>query len=181
MKRIFLIGYMGVGKTTLGKLLSKELNVEFIDLDKYIENRYRKTIKEIFAEKGEDKFRIIEREMLREVATFQNVLISTGGGAPCFFDNMEVMNRQGITVYVKASVEQLVSRLLASKNVRPIIQNKSPQELKEFVTEHLAQRESFYERAKLTYQTKQLVSIAHVNQSIAAIKKILLANDSKLN
>ena len=119
MKRVFLVGYMGVGKTTIGKILSKELDVEFIDLDKYIENRYRKTIQEIFSEKGEDKFRIIEREMLREVSTFQNVLISTGGGTPCFFDNMEVMNRRGITVYVKASVEQLVSRLVASKNVRP--------------------------------------------------------------
>ena len=125
MKRVFLVGYMGVGKTTIGKILSKELDVEFIDLDKYIENRYRKTIQEIFSEKGEDKFRIIEREMLREVSTFQNVLISTGGGTPCFFDNMEVMNRRGITVYVKASVEQLVSRLVASKNVRPIIRNKS--------------------------------------------------------
>lgn len=177
MKRVFLIGYMGVGKTTIGKLLSKELDVEFIDLDKYIENRYRKTIKEIFFEKGEDKFRIIECEMLREVSTFQNVLISTGGGTPCFFDNMEVMNRQGITVYVKASVEQLVSRLVASKNVRPIIHNKSPKELKQFVTEHLAQRENYYSKAKLTYHTDLLVSVAHVNESVMAIKKMLLTNN----
>ena len=116
MKRFFLVGYMGVGKTTIGKLLSKELDVEFIDLDKYIENRYRKTIQEIFAEKGEDKFRIIEREMLLEVATFHNVLISTGGGTPCFFNNMDVMNIHGVTLYIKASVDQLVSRLVASKN-----------------------------------------------------------------
>lgn len=176
MRRVFLVGYMGVGKTTIGKLLSKELAVQFIDLDKYIENRYRKTIQEIFSEKGEDKFRIIEREMLREVATFHNVLISTGGGTPCFFNNMDVMNRQGVTVYVKASVEQLVVRLLASKNVRPIIHNKSPEELKEFVTVHLAQREEFYSKAKLTYHTEQLVSHNHVNETIIGIKEMLRAH-----
>ncbi len=129
MKRVFLVGYMGVGKTTIGKLLSKELGVQFIDLDKYIESRYRKTVPDIFAEKGEEKFRMIEREMLREVATFQDVLISTGGGTPCFFDNMDLMNQHGVTVYIKASAKQLVSRLLAYKGVRPIIQGKSPEEL----------------------------------------------------
>lgn len=175
MKRFFLVGYMGVGKTTIGKLLSKELDVEFIDLDKYIENRYRKTIQEIFAEKGEDKFRLIEHEMLLEVATFHNVLISTGGGTPCFFNNMDVMNIHGVTLYIKASVDQLVSRLVASKNVRPIIHNKSPEELKEFVTRHLAEREVYYAKAKLTYQTDQLVSMGHVEESIVGIMKLLQA------
>ncbi len=175
MKRVFLVGYMGVGKTTIGKLLSRELDVEFIDLDKFIESRYRKTIQDIFAKKGEEKFRIIEREMLREIATFQNVLISTGGGTPCFYDNMDVMNQQGITVYIKATVEQLVSRLLASKNIRPILQNKTPQELQSFVTAHLAEREEFYTKAKLTYTIERLVSVAHVNKSVAAIKKMLQA------
>ena len=175
MKRVFLVGYMGVGKTTIGKLLSKELDVEFIDLDKYIEHSYRKTIQEIFAQKGEAKFRIIEREMLREVATFHNVLISTGGGTPCFFNNMDVMNQQGVTVYVKASVDQLMSRLLASKNVRPIIHNKSPEELKEFVTAHLAEREVYYSKAKLTYRSDQLVSTGHVDETITGIKEMLKA------
>lgn len=173
MKTVFLVGYMGVGKTTIGKLLSKELGVKFIDLDKYIEGRYCKTIQDIFAEKGENKFRVIERDILREVAAFQNVLISTGGGTPCFYDNMDVMNQQGITVYVKASVEQLVSRLLASKNVRPIIQDKSSKELYSFVAAHLAEREEFYSSARLTYQTEQLVSLAHVNETVTAIKKML--------
>ena len=175
MKRVFLIGYMGVGKTTIGKLLSKELDIEFIDLDKFIENRYRKTIQEVFAEKGEAKFRIIEREMLSEVATFHNVLISTGGGTPCFFNNMDVMNQYGVTLYIKASVDQLVSRLLVSKNVRPIIQNKSPEELKEFVKAHLVEREIYYSKAKLTYHTEQLVSIAHVDKTIKGIKEMLQA------
>ena len=173
MKRVFLVGYMGVGKTTIGKLLSKELDVEFIDLDKYIENRYRKTIQEIFAQKGEAKFRVIEREMLREVATFQDVLISTGGGTPCFFNNMDVMNQLGVTVFIKASVDQLMSRLLSSKNVRPIIHNKTPEELKEFVTKHLAEREVYYSKAKLTYPTEQLESKGQIDETIKGIKEML--------
>ena len=111
--------------------------------------------------------------MLREIATFQDVLISTGGGTPCFYDNMDVMNQYGTTIYVKATVQQLVSRLLASKNVRPILQNKSAQELYSFVKVHLAEREEFYSKAKLTYNTERLVSEAHVNESVAAIKKML--------
>lgn len=173
MTRVFLIGYMGVGKTTIGKLLSKELGVEFIDLDRYIENRYRKTIAQIFEQKGENGFRKIEHEMLREVATFQNVLISTGGGTPCFYDNMEMMNKQGITVYIKASVKELSARLLASKNVRPLIRDKTPQELKEFITQHLAERNVYYSQAKIVYENKQLVSRAHVNESVAEIKELL--------
>ena len=82
MKRIFLIGYMGAGKTTVGKVLSRQLELSFIDLDHYIEGRYHKTVGQLFAEKGEDAFRDIERRMLREVAAFEDVLVSTGGGAP---------------------------------------------------------------------------------------------------
>ena len=176
MRNVFLVGYMGVGKTTIGKLLSVEMNMQFIDLDKYIESRYRKTIQELFDKKGEDAFRKIEREMLHEVATFQNVLISTGGGTPCFYNNMEYMNKMGVTVYVKASVEQLVSRLLASKNARPLIQNKSPQELSEFVTQHLGQRQEFYSQANVTYENEFLVSLAHVSKSVDAIKQLLEVN-----
>ena len=173
MTRVFLVGYMGVGKTTIGKLLSAELGVEFIDLDKYIENRYRKSISELFELKGEDGFRKIEREMLREIATFQNVLISTGGGTPCFFDNMELMNKQGITVYIKASEDELSARLLASKNSRPLIRNKSPEELKRFITQHLAERNVYYSKAKIVYENDQLISLRHVSESVAAINKLL--------
>ena len=173
MTRVFLVGYMGVGKTTIGKLLRKELGVDFIDLDRYIENRYRKSIAQLFKVNGENGFRKIEREMLREVATFQNVLISTGGGTPCFFDNMEVMNKDGITVYVKASVEELTARLLASKNVRPLIRDKSPQELNEFIAQHLAERTVYYSQAKIVYENDRLVSHSDVNESVEAIKELL--------
>jgi len=173
MKRVFLVGYMGVGKSTIGKLLSVELGVEFIDLDKYIEKRYRKSIKDIFDEKGENGFRKIEHEMLREAGTFQNVLISTGGGTPCFFDNMNFMNQQGITVYIKASVEELTSRLLASKNERPLIQGKTPAELKEFISQHLAQRQCYYSKSQIIYENKQLITLVHVDETVRNIKELL--------
>ena len=92
------------------KVLSRQLELSFIDLDHYIEGRYHKTVGQLFAEKGEDAFRDIERRMLREVAAFEDVLVSTGGGAPCFFDNMEFMNGAGQTVYLKVSVEELAGR-----------------------------------------------------------------------
>ena len=173
MKRVFLVGYMGVGKTTIGKLLSEALGLKFIDLDKYIENRYRKTIKMLFDEKGEDGFRKIEHEMLLEVATFQNVLIATGGGAPCFYDNMRTMNEHGVTVYIKASVDHLASRLLASKNVRPLIESKSPEELKVYINHHLNQREEYYSQALVVYESSHLVTLAHVNESVEDLKQLL--------
>ena len=102
MNRIIILGYMGAGKTTIGKALSKATGMPFYDLDWYIENRMRKTIPQIFEERGEEGFRKIEHEMLHEVAEFENVIFSCGGGTPCFFDNMDYMNRQGKTVYLKA-------------------------------------------------------------------------------
>ena len=102
MKSIIIIGYMGAGKTTVGKALAKELGVMFYDLDWYIETRMHKTVKEIFDEKGEEGFRFIEHNMLHEVAEFENVVVSCGGGTPCFFDNMDYMNQLGTTVYLKA-------------------------------------------------------------------------------
>ena len=111
MERIFLIGFMGSGKTTLGKALAQKLGVDFIDLDLYIETRYHKTVREIFAESGEERFRQIEKSLLHEVADFENVIIAAGGGTPCFFDNIDYMNGHGTCVYLKASVEELCKRL----------------------------------------------------------------------
>ena len=97
---IFLIGYMAAGKTSLGRFASKRLGREFIDLDKYIEARYRQSVSDLFATRGEEAFRIIERNMLHEVGEFDNVLIATGGGTPCFFDNMAYMNERGVAVFL---------------------------------------------------------------------------------
>ena len=111
MQRIFLIGYMGAGKTTVGRDLSKILNLSFIDLDHYIEGRYMKTVDQFFKEFGEEKFRNTERRMLEEISSFEDVIISTGGGSPCFFDNMQLMKEAGTTVYLKVSADELAKRL----------------------------------------------------------------------
>ena len=124
--RIILVGYMGAGKTTIGKALADELGMRFYDLDWYIETRMRKTVAQLFAELGEEGFRRIERNMLHEVAEFEGVLISCGGGTPCFFDNMEYINQQGLTLYLKASPDVLYKHLKMGKTVRPLLLNKTP-------------------------------------------------------
>lgn len=158
MKRIFLMGYMGAGKTTVGKKLSKQLNLSFIDLDYYIEGRYHKEIRQLFAERGEDAFRDIERRMLHEVASFEDVLVSTGGGTPCFFDNMEFMNDVGTTVYLKVSVDELANRLEVCKQTRPVLQNRSGEELKQFIADSLENRRPFYEQAQIVFDAEQMMT-----------------------
>ena len=148
MRRIILIGYMGAGKTTVGKALSKAMGLPFYDLDWYIESRMRKTVAQIFAERGEEGFRLIERNMLHEVAEFEDVILSCGGGTPCFFDNMDYLNGQGETIYLKADPEVLYKHLLMGKIERPLLKNKTPEQLIDFIKEQLEKREPFYTKAK---------------------------------
>ena len=150
MIRIILIGYMGAGKTTVGKALAKALNVSFYDLDWYIETRMRRTVKQIFDQEGEEGFRRIEHNMLHEVAEFENVVVSCGGGTPCFYDNIDYMNAQGQVVYLKASPEVLYVHLKMGKGVRPLLLNKTPDEVRQFIVEQLAYREQFYSKARYT-------------------------------
>ncbi len=149
MNPIFLVGYMGSGKSTIGRLLAENLHFQFIDLDAWIENRYHKTIRELFAEFGEAKFREIEHKGLKELADFQDVVVATGGGAACYHQNMEWMNAHGITIYLVASVETLVGRLAAAKAKRPLVSDKSDVDLEVFITESLHRREPFYRQAHL--------------------------------
>ena len=142
---------MGVGKTTIGKQIAQRLGREFVDMDLFIESRYHKAVSNIFAEKGEDFFREIEHRILQEVALFENTVIATGGGTPCFFDNMDRMNRSGITIYLKMSADELVQRLMASKHERPLIKDKNTEELTQFVTGSLAKREVWYNRATIIF------------------------------
>ena len=140
---------MGCGKSTIGRKVADLLKISFIDLDKYIEERYFKTVPAIFAEEGESAFREKERAALIEVSQFEDVVIGTGGGAPCFFDNMEMMNSHGITVYIAPDTEVLAYRLIKSKTERPLIVGKSRDELVLFINEALKNRGPFYEKSKI--------------------------------
>jgi shikimate kinase len=147
MIRIILIGYMGAGKTTVGKALAKELGVTFYGLDWYITSRMRKTVGQIFEERGEDGFRQIERSMLHEVAEFENVIISCGGGTPCFFDNMEYLVGQGDVVYLRGTPEVLFRHLKMGKGVRPLLLGKNDEELLQYIKENVKKREEYYMKA----------------------------------
>ena len=147
MIRIILIGYMGAGKTTIGKTLAKRLNIPFYDLDWYIETRMRKRVKQIFDERGEEGFRIIEKNMLHEAAEFENVVLACGGGTPCFFDNMEYMVGQGDVVYLRGTPEVLFRHLKMGKGVRPLLLGKNDEELLEYIRENVRKREEFYTKA----------------------------------
>ena len=173
MRRIILVGYMGSGKTTVGKALSKETGMMFYDLDWYIESRMRKSVSQIFAEKGEDGFRKIEHNMLHEVAEFENVIISCGGGTPCFFDNMDYLNQQGDVVYLKASPETLYKHLLMAKVERPLLKDKSPEELIAYITEHLKERASFYEKARHILDVNVLDEYDKIQTSVESLRTLL--------
>ena len=171
MTRIFLTGYMGAGKTTLGRALAAEIGVPFIDLDHYIEKRYCKTIAQLFAERGEEGFREIERRMLHEVGEFEDVIISTGGGTPCFFDNIEYMNAQGTTVYLDVPVERLFIRLSIARNKRPLIKEKNDEELLAFITEQLAKRAPHYSKAQYSFKADRLEDTLQVKESVEAFRR----------
>lgn len=172
MKRIFLTGYMGSGKSTLGLRLSQRAGLSFIDLDHYIETRYRKTINEIFTEKGEDEFRLIERNMLREVGEFEDVIIATGGGAPCFFDNIDYMNRQGCCIYLKTTPEVLFRRLKQARSSRPLLRDKTDTELLAFIKENLLRREEKYEQSSVIFDTGELDSYKAIDKAVEELLTI---------
>lgn len=171
MKAIILIGYMCVGKTTIGKELAKRRGQMFYDLDWYIEERFRKRVPQIFAEEGEEAFRKKERNMLHEVAEFENVVVSCGGGTPCFFDNIDYMNHAAEVIYLKASPETILSHLKISKGKRPLLEGMSPEELQTFVTDQIQTREDFYLRARHVVDVDVLDSAEKINRLVELIEK----------
>lgn len=171
--RIFLIGFMGSGKTTLGKAFARAMQLQFIDLDWYIEERFHKTVQELFAERGEEGFREIERRMLHEVGEFEDVIIAAGGGTPCFFDNIQYMNRVGKTVFLDVVPEVLFRRLKIAKSKRPLLAGKDDAELMSFILSALEKRKAFYEQADYCFDAQFLESREQIADSVAAMKNLL--------
>ena len=153
---IYLIGFMGSGKSTLGKHLAKALGWKFIDLDDYFEQKFRTTVPLFFKEFGETGFRDAERTTLEDTKDMTKTVIAAGGGTPCFFDNMNFMNQNGITLYIKVSPEELAYRLKISKTVRPLIIGKTGEELTEYIREKLTEREPFYNKAQIIADGEKL-------------------------
>lgn len=173
MNRIIIIGYMGAVKTTVGKALSKELGIPFYDLDWYIESRMRKTVAQLFAERGEENFRQIEYNMLHEVAEFEDVIISCGGGTPCFFDNIDYMNEQGETIYLKATPEVLYGHLKMGKTVRPLLLGKTEDELLSYIGQQLSVRENYYNKAKHVLDVSLLDNYEKIKITVKELRKLL--------
>lgn len=148
--KIYLIGFMGSGKSTLGRRLAARMNWSFIDLDEKIEHEAGMKITDIFSLKGEDWFRELESGILRSLASASRTVISTGGGTPCFDDNMDYMLETGLTIYLRMTPAQLKNRLLGSSGQRPLLKNVSREELQGYIENKLGEREKVYSRAEIT-------------------------------
>jgi shikimate kinase len=154
--KIFLLGYMGSGKSTAGKKLASKLGMDFLDLDEYIEKEYGSSITEIFESEGEEKFRELEHLYLQRVVLMDNIIISVGGGTPCYYNNIEIINNNGLSVYFKMSVDTLVNRLVNAKKQRPLIKGMAESDLKNFIEANLGNREYFYAQAHYKVKAKSL-------------------------
>ena len=173
MIRVIITGYMGAGKTTVGKTLARELGLPFYDLDKYIEARMHRTIPEIFAERGEEGFRKIEHNMLHEIAEFEDVIISCGGGTPCFFDNMDYINKNSTTIYLRASINVIWKHIHMGHTIRPLLQGKSDDDAILFIQNQLKDREIFYLRAKHIVDVGILDNSERIKDIVLKIREML--------
>jgi shikimate kinase len=146
--RIFLIGFMGSGKTHWGKILSREIGLPYFDLDDVIVGIEKKSIQQLFHDNGEEYFRLKEQEVLEAlIGDHDEMVISTGGGTPCFFNNIDLMKQHGRVIWLNTAIDMLVSRLLKQKHTRPLIKNISDAELKAFIIKKLQSRKMYYEQA----------------------------------
>lgn len=170
--KIYLVGYMGSGKSSLGKGLAKALGLSWLDLDTEIESRYKISITDFFSKYGETSFREVEHKVLNEIAPKPDMVISTGGGVPCFHNNMELMNQTGLTIYLEASPALILTRIGPFAWKRPLFQRMDGLDILEKITAHLNSREKFYQQAQIT--------IDATNPDIEELKKLLLNNPGKV-
>lgn len=169
--KIVLIGYMASGKSTIGRFLAEKKEYSFIDLDEYIEKKEHKTIAEIFSDKGEIYFRKQEHLYLKEIlATSNNIIVSLGGGTPCYAGNMDIVlaAENTTSIYLSATIKTIVSRLSEEKNKRPLVANISDNELPEFIAKHLFERSYFYLQANFKISVDD-TSIATITEKVIAV------------
>jgi len=150
MNKVYIIGFMGVGKSTAGKKLASKLGWQFIDTDVVFEEKYKLNINTFFNKYGEELFRKLEREILISSFKTDNCVVSTGGGLPCYLDAMDQINNNGISVYLEMNTDAIFSRLQNSKQKRPLVESKSEEDLKDFIQKKLNERESCYSKASIT-------------------------------
>ena len=168
---------MGCGKSTLGRTVAAIMHYQFVDIDQFIEQRFHRNVREIFAERGEDGFRQIERNVLREVGEFEDTIIACGGGTPCFFDNMDFMNEHGTTVLLVGSTERIFSRLKRGKYKRQLLANLDDDQLRAYIVAKIDERMPFYGKAQFRFGSDLLDSEVQVGETASRfINEIILNN-----
>jgi shikimate kinase len=155
-ERIYLIGYMGSGKSTLGKRLANRMNYGFLDTDQVFEEKYACTIYDFFLTHGEAEFRKLEHKILRDTLKISGVIISTGGGTPCHYNNMELINQHGFSIYLQMPADALHQRLKRTRRVRPLTIGKNEAELADYIKTNLREREEYYKQASLSVSSLNL-------------------------
>jgi shikimate kinase len=168
-KVVYLTGFMGSGKTTVGKKLAAQLNYTFIDLDSYIEQQERRSISELFNEHGENYFREVEYKCLQTLMKLEKLVVACGGGTPCFYDAMQQMNEHGITVYLQMNVLAIFNRLKQGRMQRPLIAGKSDEALRQYIDQKLKEREPLYLKAQIVVPAIDL-NISELKNKIIDIK-----------
>lgn len=169
MDRIYIVGYMGAGKTSAARRLAQRMGWEVVDTDALFEEKYKISVNDFFNKYDEPLYRKLESEVLKATESLDHVVVSTGGGTACFFDNMDWMNQHGLTVFLRISPQAAVDRVIHSRHKRPLVEGKSEEELMEFVSQHYASRLPFYEQARITAKSEDF----DIERLMEAIKDIL--------
>lgn len=170
MSKIFIIGFMGSGKSFTGKRLASRIGYKFYDIDKLFEDKYHFTINDFFEKFGESAFRKLERDLLTSTESLENTVISTGGGTPCYFDNMDYIRETGISVYLRMPPEKIMARLKQSRKPRPLIKNLEGDSLLEKIRELLGEREKYYLQADIIVDAVFIEPAEIVNRIIQQLK-----------
>ena len=155
MKNIVIVGFSGAGKSTVGRRLAKKLNLAFVDLDLYIEEKYHTAIPLLFQKYGESVFRTLEYSALQEVLSTENTVIAVGGGTPCYGDAMAQINAHAKSIYLQLDEDEIVDHLLHSKKKRPLTNHLNEEELRAYVRKRLAEREPYYRQAQETWTLEE--------------------------